>query len=129
MTAETKILHIALTYNDKEKADIFFNKILGISFEKEITLEKEMSKSIFGVDEEVKILVYSNEEIHIEIFISDKKVTSFYDHICFEISNFEDFVNRCAQNNITPLLVKKGSRTLIFVRDFSGYLFEIKEKK
>lgn len=129
MTEETKIIHVALTYNDKKQADIFFNKILGITLEKEYTLTKELSKSIFGINEEVLILVYSNKNSYFEIFITDKKVINFYNHICIEISNYDDFINHCKQNNITPIFVKKGLKTLTFIRDFAGNLFEIKEKR
>ena len=128
MNAETKILHVALPYKDKEQADIFFNKILGIPFEKEFTLTKDLSKNIFGIDEEILILVYSNKDSYFEIFITDKTPINFYNHICIEISDRVDFINRCKQNNITPIFVKKGLKTLLFVRDFSGNLFEIKEK-
>ena len=129
MSAETKIIHVALAYNDKKQADIFFNKILGITFEKEYTLTKELSNSIFGINEEVLILVYSNKNSYFEIFITDKKVINQYNHICVEISNYDDFINRCKQNNITPIFVKKGQKTLTFVRDHASNLFEIKEKK
>ena len=128
MTETVKTKHIALLYSDRKKAEIFFNKILGIELSKSFTLSKELSKEIFNIDEKVTVDVYSNSDNYFEVFITSKKTNYSYEHTCIEVNNKDDFFNRCRTYKIEPIFVKKGEKYLMFIRDFSGNLFEIKEK-
>ena len=126
MTIEIKTKHIALQYKDRTKAKIFFNEILGLDFNKTFTLSNELSKDIFGLDEEVTVDVYSNEDAYFEVFITKTKTKYNYEHTCIEIDNEEEFIVKCKMNGIEPIFVKKDGKTLLFIKDFSDYLFEIK---
>lgn len=129
MCEKTQLLHIALQYTDSKKADIFFTKILGLTIEKEFYLSEDLSNEIFQIRENVDIKVYGNEQVKFEIFISQKPKNIGYEHTCIEIQNKEKFIERCKRYNIKPMFVKKGEKTLLFVKDFSDNLFEIKEKQ
>jgi hypothetical protein len=129
MTKGVKTKHIALQYSDRKKAEIFFNKILLLPKNKTFTLSKELSNDIFDINEEVIVDVYSNEDAYFEVFITKIKTNYKYDHTCIEVENEEEFVKRCKGFKIEPKYVKKGDRELLFIRDFSGYLYEIKEKQ
>jgi catechol 2,3-dioxygenase-like lactoylglutathione lyase family enzyme len=129
MTKGTKTIHIALQYPDKEKAKIFFNSILGLSLHKTFSLSKSLSKEIFGIDEEVDVDVYRNEGACFEIFITNVQTKYNFEHTCIEIDNKDEFIKKCQRFGIEPIFVKKGDRTLLFIKDLSGYIYEIKEKK
>jgi extradiol dioxygenase family protein len=129
MNDEILIQHVALQYNDEDKADIFFSKILGLKIVKSSLLDKQLSKQIFGINDEAKMKVYSNDKSTFEIFITKTKNVPRYDHVCIEIDNNEDFVNRCKKYNIEPIYVKKGEKTLLFIRDYAKNLYELKEKR
>ncbi len=128
MTENTKLNHVALQYNDEKQAEIFFTKILGIPLEKEFTIPLGLSNAIFNINEEVKIFVYSNGKTKFEVFISEKLKDHGYEHVCIEINNQADFVERCKKHGIKPFLVDKNGRKLLFIRDFSDNLYEVKEK-
>jgi len=128
MTKGVKTKHIALQYSDRKKAEIFFNKILLIQLNKTFTISKELSNDIFDIKEEVIVDVYSNGDSYFEVFITNIKTNYNYEHICIEVENEEEFVKRCKKYKIEPKYVKKGNRELLFIRDFSGNLYEIKEK-
>ena len=49
-----------------------------------------------------------------------------YEHVCIEIEDKDQFVDNCLKHGLKPFYVKKGDKDLLFVRDFSGNLFEIK---
>ena len=51
MTEAVKTKHIALLYSDRKKAELFFNKILGIELSKSFTLSEELSNKIFNISE------------------------------------------------------------------------------
>jgi len=128
MTKETKINHVALTYSDKEKADVFFNKILGLKLKKTFTLLPELSYQIFGIKQKVTAFSYENEHTRFEIFINDKEPEYTYEHTCILIDNKNEFIKRCKQHGLNPFVVEKDGKEYLFVRDFNDNLFEIKER-
>ena len=129
MTIGIKTNHIALQYSDRKKADIFFNKILGLNLIKTFTLSKELSNDIFDIKEEVIVDVYSNKYAYFEVFITNIETQYNFEHTCLEVENIEEFLKRCKKYKIEPKYVKKGDRFLLFIRDFSNNLYEIKEKQ
>ncbi len=129
MTKGIKTKHVALQYSDRKKAEIFFNNILGLSLDKTFSLSKNLSKDIFRLNEEVIVDVYRNKEACFEVFITKIQTKYNYEHTCIEIDNKEELIKRCKKYGIEPIFVKKGEKILLFIKDFSGYLFEIKEKQ
>lgn len=129
MKEKTNLHHVALQYFDRGKAEIFFTKILNLHLKKTFTINKELSNNIFGIKEEVIIDVYSNDSCYFEIFITERKTKYNYEHVSIEISNKEEFIKRCKKYNIQPMFIEKDEKTLLFIKDYAGNLFEIKEKK
>jgi len=128
MNQNCSIKHVALDYSNKKKADTFFIDILGLNFEKKFNLKSEISNSIFGIKKDVEIVVYKNEKSYFEIFLTKPlKKTSFH-HVCIEINNQQDFIERCRKHGLKPFIVDKNGKKLLFVRDFSNNLYEVKEK-
>lgn len=129
MTEETKILHIALQYKDRKQAEIFFTKVLKLNLIKTFDLSKELSNQIFGKNEDAIVDVYANDYSCFEIFISKTLINHNYEHTCIEIKDKEEFINRCKKYGIEPFFVKKDLKKLLFIKDYAGNLYEIKEKK
>jgi hypothetical protein len=129
MIDKIKTLHIALQNSDKKQAEIFFTKILKLPLIKTFTISDELSNEIFGFNQDVIVDVYGNEESCFEVFISKKQINKGYEHTCIEINDKKNFINKCKRYKIEPIFVKKGTKTLLFIKDFSGNLFEIKEKE
>ena len=129
MGEETSLNHVALQYSDRDKAEIFFTKILGIPLKKKFTISPELSKDIFGIEENVEILVYDNQTARFEVFITQLNKKQGYGHVCIEIKNKKEFIDRCKKYGMEPMVIKKDGKDLLFVRDFSDNLFEVKEKQ
>ena len=127
MEKETKIIHIALTYENREEADLFFNKILGLKLTKSSILSEKLTEEIFKIKKETVIDVYSNDSSYFEIFISNVKNKHIFDHICIKVDDKERFIKKCKENKIKPIYIKKGEKTLLFVKDYAGNLFEVME--
>ena len=126
MSEEINFKHVALQYKDRIKAEVFFKKILGIPLKKTYTVSKELSKTVFDIDEESIVDVYDNEKMCFEVFITDKKTKYSYEHTCIEIKDKDVFIKRCKEHGIEPIFAKKELRTLLFIRDFEDNLYEIK---
>lgn len=128
MKEKTILNHVALQYSERDQAEIFFIKILGLKLKKSFTISSELTYDVFGIKQEILVDVYENEHSCFEIFITDKLSDYSFEHTCIQIKNKEEFVKRCIENGIKPNFVKKGEKTLLFIKDFAGNLFEIKEK-
>jgi catechol 2,3-dioxygenase-like lactoylglutathione lyase family enzyme len=128
MKEKTGLHHVALQYDDKNKAEFFFTKVLGLKLKKTFTLSKELSKKIFRITEEVVIFVYANDYSYFEIFITNRKTKYSYEHVSIKIENKNEFIKRCKRYDIKTIIVKKGEKTLLFIKDYVGNLYEIKER-
>ena len=126
MSEETNFKHVALQYKDRNKAEVFFTKVLEIPLKKTYPVSKELSKTIFGIDEELLVDVYDNEKICFEVFITKKQTKYTYEHTCIEIKDQDGFIKRCKKYGIEPIFAKKELKTLLFIRDFADNLYEIK---
>ena len=129
MGEEVLLNHVALQCSNKEKAEIFFTKILGISKVKNFAISEGLSESIFAINKRIEIEVYDNGMTRFEVFIGQSNRTPGYEHICIEVDNKKEFIDRCKKYGIEPLVIKKEGKDLLFVRDFSNNLYEIKEIK
>ena len=118
--------HIALSSNSQNDADLFFNKILGIPLVKKFILSKNLANKIFKIPKDVEVLVYDNNKIRFEIFITDNKNYTIFNHICLEINNKDELIKKCKESNINFFYVNKGDKKLLFIKDTFGNLFEIK---
>ena len=127
MYEKTTLNHVALECSDKEKAKTFFTAILGIPLTKTFTVSAVLSEAIFGIKEHVDVDVYDNRQTRFEVFITKTAKPSNYEHICIEIDDKQTFINRCKIHGIEPMIIQKDGKNLLFVKDFSGNLFEIKE--
>lgn len=123
---QIKIDHIALMYSDGEKAEIFFGKVLGLKKEKEFDLFAGLAGQIFGINQEIKVKIYSNSQVSFEVFITPKKPKITYEHLCLAVSSKKKVVSRCRSYGIEVIKIKRDGKEILFLRDFSGYLYEIK---
>ena len=120
--------HVALVCASEKKSDKFYQDLLGLKKSEPKTLPSALSKSIFNLDSELVIINYLNEHLHFEIFITDlsQDSTRQIEHYCLEVGNLEDFIDKCRMLGVELAQIPKGDRTLTFIKDFDGNLFEIK---
>lgn len=112
--------------NDENNANLFFKNILGLEFNKKICISETLSEIIFGIKQPVEILVYENNKVRFEIFINKRILENSYNHICLYIENKDEFLNRCNEFKVEIIKTRKNGKNLLFIKDFSGNLFEIK---
>ena len=126
MAQKTILQHIAINYKDKVKSDIFFTKVLDLKLQKSFSLNSELSKQIFDTFEQVDVFVYGDNFTIFEVFITQKQIKHFFEHICIKVNNKKEFVDKCKNYGLEPYQINKEDKQLLFVKDFAGNLFEIK---
>jgi catechol 2,3-dioxygenase-like lactoylglutathione lyase family enzyme len=121
--------HAALTSNSEKNSDKFFKNLLGLEKSEPKTLPRALSKAIFGIDSELQIINYLDEYVHFEIFICSHSMNRVrqIEHVCLEADDLQGFLKKCRNLGVEVSQIPKGDRTLTFIRDFDGNLFEIKQ--
>ena len=120
--------HVAIPCSSEKNSDRFFKNLFGLEKSMPKTLPPSLSRTIFNVEGELRIINYTSEDIHFEIFIANdsERIVNPIAHVCIKIDDLETFLKKCAELDVNVCQIPKDNRTLIFIRDYDGNLFEIK---
>ena len=122
------IVHVGLESDDEIKTDEFYIEVMGMQRKGSFVIPGALCKSIFGIDNEIEAVTYSRENLELEVFISSNKEKSTYGHVCVDVDDRKAFIENCRKHGIEPVSAWKKDKEIIFIKDFSGNQFEIKEK-
>jgi len=122
--------HTALVCKSEDNADRFYQALLGLEKAVPKKLPADLTLAIFGLETELTIVNYTGDGMHFEIFIADDTLgsTPKIEHTCIEVVSRSRFLEACSQLGVSVNQIPKGSKTLLFVEDFDGNLFEIKSR-
>ena len=125
-----KLHHVGVVCRSQENADRFYRKILGLAKIKASLLSEDLAEAIFHVSQRCTVINYGNENMLVEVFAPETPAENRapFVHLCLEVENREEFVRRCRDMALTVNRIKKGDSLLVFVADYDGNLFEIKER-
>ncbi len=126
-----KLEHIALGYNSEEEADKFFIELLGMKKLRNKAVSAELMEAFFGVKRDNTFVVYGNEDISFEIFITEdkSKARDLFTHSCILINNRDEFVDKATSMGFEVIKVPRqdGNGYYLFIRDSFHNLYEVKE--
>ena len=124
-----KLHHIAMVCSSIERADRFYVGVLGLKKIKSGTLDRVFGEQLFGISQECEMILYGNEDFRIEVFVtvSDPKMKAPYAHLCLEVKDRKSFEKKCEEAGLTVKRIPKGDYLIVFIEDYDGNLFEIKE--
>jgi catechol 2,3-dioxygenase-like lactoylglutathione lyase family enzyme len=120
--------HLALTCSSEEKSDKFYKSLLGLQKSAPKTIPPALSKALFDINSELKIINYRNEYLHFEIFFASPSKSSVrrIEHVCLEVDDLATFLEKCRTLQVNIVQVPKKDKLLTFISDDDGNLFEIK---
>jgi catechol 2,3-dioxygenase-like lactoylglutathione lyase family enzyme len=120
--------HVALVASSEEHADRFYQGILKLNKIKTSQLTGDLAVKIFGVDIACPFVLYSDDHMAFEIFITDRipAVNTPLNHVCLQVDDREAFMAACRAEGAEVILIPRGDYHLCFVKDLDGNLFEIK---
>jgi catechol 2,3-dioxygenase-like lactoylglutathione lyase family enzyme len=124
-----RLHHAAVVCASQENADRFYGKILGLETIKAQTLGRDLSEQIFGIPSKCGMVLYGREGLAVEVFIPPEgaKPARTFQHLCIAVRDREALLDRCIAVGLAVKKVAKGNALVVFVEDFDGNLFEIKE--
>lgn len=125
-----KLHHVGVVSGSQENADRFYHKILGLAKIKASLLSEDLAEAIFHVAQRCTVITYGNENMLVEVFVPETPAENKapFVHLCLEVENREEFIRKCRDMALTVNRIKKGDSLLLFVADYDGNLFEIKER-
>ncbi len=119
--------HMALAVFPPREIHDFYMAILGMKFMRQFTLSAELTQQIFGIPDEIEVQVVGNENITLELFIWPQVVPGSFEHICLTVPHRENLIKKAALAGYPVTRILRDQGDLLFVRDKSGNLYEIKE--
>lgn len=122
-------MHVGLACSSLKRAEKFYGELLGLRRSEIKTVDRASAQTLFGQDKEMLYLSYYNESLRVELFILNQEALPLSPpaHVCFEVDGLEEFLSRCFSSGITAKTVERREKRIIFINDFDGNLFEIKE--
>lgn len=120
--------HIALTITDRKEIEIFYQKILGFSEVRSFILQEDLAREIFGIEKESRVYHLQNDSLLMELFLMPERFEHFYNHICISIPNREEIVYKADQYAYECIRIRRQNSDMIFIKDRSGNIFEIKQR-
>ena len=121
------IQHIALTINDSEEIENFYENILLFSLNHKFSVNGEITRQIFNTEETVDVFMMGHHDTQYEIFVSPKKERKAFSHICLAYRKAEINYKKAIELGYKALIKKNYANNTYFIWDKSGNMFEIKE--
>jgi len=129
MKIDLELNHIALTITTKEDINNFYIDLLGFNFVYENILPNELNEIFFQMKTQTYFCLLEKENIKLELFLKEGHYQPYYNHICFNIRNLDYFCHQAIEKNYEIIRKKRNNKDdLIFLKDHSGNLFELKQK-
>lgn len=122
-----KLNHIAITIIDFSEIEDFYKGLLGMKDVRQFALSKNLSRNIFGLKNETTAYLLQKEELFLEIFILPQNIEKGFNHICISVPDREELVKQVKHKNYMVTRIEREHFDLIFVKDKSGNIFEIKQ--
>ena len=124
-----KLHHMAIVCSTVERADRFYKGVLDLKKIKSGIMDREFGKQLFDISQECEMILYGNEDFRIEVFVafSDPKMKVPYVHVCLEVNDRKSFAKKCEEAGVTVKRIPRGDHVIVFIEDYDGNLFEIKE--
>lgn len=121
--------HLGIINESEEKAVRFYSDFMGFEKTREFLVSPELSKQLFSISREIKILVFERDGIKLEVFICPEYKHSSPDfrHIGLLLDDFSSTLDKAQQAGVEIITGKTTEKTVYFIKDFSGNMIEIKQ--
>lgn len=119
--------HLGLTIAYDTDVREFYQDILGLDIRREFVLGKEMAERIFHRNRDVKIVAGMIGNMVIELFLDTDMSKPVWEHICLVVDDRAALIEKCRAKDYQVTIVQRESSELVFIRDRSGNIIEIKE--
>lgn len=121
--------HVAFAVQYPNDIEAYYMDILGFEKQKEFVLKQALANQIFGIEEDVEVCLLKKGQVVLELFISPMVFQKNYNHICISVEDREKIVNEAMTKSFEVVRVEREVFDLIFLKDRSGNIIELKTIK
>ena len=122
-----KLNHIAITITDVSEIEGFYKNLLGMKDVRRFEISKDKVIEIFGIEKEIVAYQLQKDDLVFEVFVLLQTFEKGFNHICISVPDREELVRKAIKNSYNVTRIKREHFDLIFVKDRSGNIFEIKQ--
>ncbi|MEA1986461.1 MAG: VOC family protein [Candidatus Marinimicrobia bacterium] len=122
-----ELQHIGISISDEKEIVNFYQNILDMKILRKFLLSAKLGKKIFNIEKETEIFLMGKDKLIIEIFINKNNTNKNFNHICFSTTDRELLISKAEKNNYECIREEREHYDLIFIKDNTGNIFEIKE--
>ena len=119
--------HIGISINNVSEIKNFYQNVLEMKIVRQLTINRELSNKIFNINEDTDVYLMQKDELLFELFIEPNSNAKNYFHICLNVHSRDKLIEKAKKLNYTCITIIKENYNLVFIRDKTGNLFEIKE--
>ena len=125
----TKGIHSALCFSTEENAVKIMEELFMLKKVKSFTAGPELINNLFGVERDVKIIVYNAGTFDVEVFISKPPDAFTFAHLCFSVDNRKELIELAEKMGLQVTYHERDDNShIVFIKDLDGNLYEIKEE-
>ncbi len=121
------IQHIALTVNDPEDIEKFYEEILLFRLEHKFIMEPYTSKEIFNITSSIDVYLLEYQDMQLEVFLNAGKEKHIFSHICLRYNNSAGIYKNAVAGGYRTIKRVRENHETYFIWDKSSNMFEIKE--
>jgi len=122
-----KFQHLGLTVTNKSDVREFYQDILKMNIQREFTLNKALAGRIFNQEKDINIVVGTIGDLTVELFLADEKQPTSWQHVCLAVADRPALIENCRAKKYPVTVIEREPFDIVFIRDKSENLFEIKE--
>ena len=120
--------HVGITINISSDIKNFYVDILGLEIKNKFTLSKTISNQIFNIEKNVEVVIAGKEDFTVELFIAAEANYRNFQHICITVNEREKVIRETQNNDYPCYIIKRDTCDIVFIKDKSNNLFEIKKR-
>ena len=120
--------HIGIVINEVAEIENFYQNILGMKIVKQFKLDRELSNEIFKINKETDVYMMQKDDLILELFITQNPRSVSYDHLCISVHSRKKLIEKAKKDNYSCLIIPEENYDIVFIKDGSGNIFEVKER-
>jgi catechol 2,3-dioxygenase-like lactoylglutathione lyase family enzyme len=124
-----KFDHVGIVNRDRNEAFRFYHDLLGLDAIKESAVSPELSRKLFSIDQEIRMLVYGKGTLKVEVFILHgfTAPSPAVPHFGLQVRDLPDLLERVKGAGVKVISAERGGHIVHFIEDFCGNRFEVKQ--
>lgn len=124
-----RVGHVAVGRSSEREADRLFVELFGLDKARVRDLPPELSERFFGRRDPCRMIDYERDGVRVEVFVPAGALAraDTYGHLCLVVEDRPGLLARAETLGLESLAVERQGRTIVFLRDGDGNLYEIQQ--